>query len=247
MGNFISMFYKLGWGGEIGSNCQNYWIFYPNIKVERYHKRCKVTNDVLNHPLNVPEGFHFHPFCILYTLCLKYSIKTYYFFHAPNAETHKAWWGYNPTSGCEVCILPSHTNFKPFFSRTILTLWTVRNKTAAKHYWKHFQLFTRLKGWNDTLNTSDFIVWAIFWWQSGIDLSKCWKLTIFQKVIIWLKALKLRAKKRCTFFSPFKSSYNLIKTIPSCPVIKTLILRYCSLPNILTFKCYEVLEEKNLC
>lgn len=152
-----------------------------------------------------------------------------------------------PLLGVEACLLPSHTNFKPFFSRTILTLWTVRNKTAAKHYWKHFQLFTRLKGWNDTLNTSDFIIWAIFWWQSGIDLSKCWKLTIFQKVIIWLKALKLRAKKRCTFFSPFKSSYNLIKTIPSCPVIKTLILRYCSLPNILTFKCYEVLEEKNLC
>lgn len=62
----------------------------------------------------------------------------------------------------------------------VIILWT-RYIMVAKEYWKHFKLFTRLKGWNGTLNTSNFIIWAIFWWQSGIDLSKCLKLTISRR------------------------------------------------------------------
>lgn len=124
---------------------------------------------------------------------------------------HPTFWGALPQRLQDLTKMRSES-FKrqlPTFSINCRHTLNSEKQRSGKQYWKHFKLFTRLKGWNDTLNTSNFIIEAIFWWQSGIDLSKCLKLTIFQKVIIWLKALKLRARSDALFLLPH-SNHHLI-------------------------------------
>lgn len=109
-----------------------------------------------------------------------------------------------PLLGVEACLLPSHTNFKPFFSRTILTLWTVRNKTAAKHYWKHFQLFTRFKRvkWYFKYirfhHLGHFLVAKWYWSFQML------KINYFPEGHYLIKGIKVEGKEAMHFFLPIQ-------------------------------------------
>lgn len=133
------------------------------------------------------------------------------------------------------CIIPVSSSWSrkaAWGRKRVVILWIVISIMVAKDYWKHFKLFTRLKGWNGTLNTSNFTSSGPFlvakWYWSFQML----KINYFQKVIIWLKALKLRTRNDALCLQPHSNNHVILSKLTySCPVIKMFVLIF------FPFKC----------